>query len=175
MPDSQPQQGDPRVILWFGWGLLALGIPMFLFGIYFALLADESADWPKVEGVVASATVRTHTSVGRMNRPFTDSDNTYYPEFGYTYSVGGKSYSSSRFSLGESAQDYSDRQDAEKAASEHPAGSKVEVFYDPADPSSAVLRPGLSTGSWVPLLLGLFFGGSGLLLLRMLRKLKPAV
>jgi len=174
MPDSQSQQGDPRVIFWFGWALVALGLPMFLFGIYFAFLADESANWPKVEGVVSNSSVRTYTPVGQMNRAFTDSDSTYYPEFRYTYTVDRQTYTSSRYSLGESGQGFPDREDAQKAASEHPAGSKVDVFYDPADPSSAVLRPGSSTGSWVPLLLGLFFGGSGLLMLRMLRKLKPA-
>jgi hypothetical protein len=176
MNTQAPQQPDTRVIFWFGWGLVALGVPMFLFGIYFALLADDSKDWPKAEGTVTSSAVRTHVSVDQTNRAFSenDSDRTYYPEFRYSYTVDGQSYSSSRYALGESAPAHAQREDAQKAASKHPAGSKIDVFYDPGDPGSAVLRPGASTGSWVPLLLGLFFGGSGLFLLRMLRKLKPA-
>lgn len=174
MNTPDPQQPDIRVLIWFGWGLVAFGAPLVLFGIYFALLADESQSWPKVEGTVTSSNVRTHVSVSQATEVVSDNDRTYYPEWVYKYTVDGQDYSSSRYALGESAPDHGEREDAQKAASAHPAGSKMDVFHDPADPSSAVLRPGSSTGSWVPLLLGLFFGGVGWWMLSLVRKLTPA-
>lgn len=176
MNETSPQQPDPRVLLWLGWGLALFGLPLVLFGIYFAFLASDSNSWPQVEGTVSNSRVRINSSVDQTNRAFSenDSDRTYYPELTYSYTVDGQTYSSSRYALGESAPDFKEREEAQAAASAQPAGSNVNVYYDPADPSSAVLRTGASTGSWVPLLMGLFFGGAGLLILRMVSKLKPA-
>lgn len=48
-----------------------------------------------------------------------------------------------------------------KAASRYPKGGAVTVYYDPNDPSEAVLKAGLNRGTLAPLLMGLALGAAG--------------
>ena len=59
----------------------------------------------------------------------------------YTYSVGGKEYVGTE--LRHNFVYSGDRGDDDQMMMRYPEGSKVQVFYDPRDPSSAVLEVGL--------------------------------
>ncbi|MBI1354041.1 MAG: DUF3592 domain-containing protein [Acidobacteria bacterium] len=165
-------QSSARVLYWCAWGFSSFGLLLVLFGIYFARLAGASSSWPKTEGKVERVGVRTYVSVNHQHTA--RGVRTYFPEVQYSYSVDGRPYASKRFSLGEDAQDYQERDDAVKAASAYRAGDAIDVYYDPSDPSSAVLQKGFTMGSWVPLLMGLVFGGFGALLFWSFGKLSPA-
>jgi hypothetical protein len=73
---------------------------------------------------------------------------TYVAEIHYTYTVGGKSYSGDRVTLG-SFHFGSSRNSHQKASAlleRQPKGSQVRVFYNPTQPGEAVLQPGIHGG-----------------------------
>jgi len=65
----------------------------------------------------------------------------FMPVVEYTYSVGGRDYSSR--SIWPDTEVSGDRHYAERIAARYPVGKIVFVFYDPADPK----RAGLEIGS----------------------------
>lgn len=73
-----------------------------------------------------------------------DADGTtYIARIRYAYQVAGRDYTADRVrywtvSAGRGA--------AERIVEAHPVGSKVTVYYNPADPSDALLRPGITAG-----------------------------
>ena len=108
-----------------------------LFGLVFALIgaaagvqgthalvqSRRARSWPAVRGHVTSArfqdTADSHTAT-----------RIYH----YAYEVGGRAYSGDREHFGA-------RIAASRAVLRYRAGDWVNVFYNPADPAHAVLRP----------------------------------
>ncbi|MFH7242679.1 MAG: DUF3592 domain-containing protein [Spirulina sp.] len=155
-----------NTLFWFGLGLGALGGLFSVFGIYFLFTANESWSWPSVEGSVVNSEVRRDISLRHSTAGTTRKTHTkYYVSVNYTYDVEGTSYLSSRYSLGQGdrvSRTYKDRSDAEaEAESRFPEGTTVTVHYDPKQPTEAVLAAGWNWGTFVPLLMGIFLGGSG--------------
>lgn len=155
--------------------LALLGVALAVFGVYFIWYGIEARGWPSVQGQIVATMVRSHT-LGTVPRGLPadqrERARTYYPEVTYRWSVGGQTFTGSRYALGESQEDFSERADAERAAARYPAGQAIEVFYDPADPSSAVIDRSSQSGTFVPLPLGLLMlamGAGGLLKLPQLR------
>ena len=74
----------------------------------------------------------------------TNSYQTYYaPEVTYQYEVNGVQYTGSR--VAELAGRYGSKSDVEKFLADHPVGSTVTVYYDPADANNAILEKGLGS------------------------------
>ncbi len=113
-----------------------------------------STGWPQATGVVQSSTVEREDSDGDAVQ-----GNAARVKIVYAYTVRGQNYRASRFSFGDGVPD-SDAI-AEGLVSQYPVGQTVTVYYSPSDPAVAVLRPGASWSSWLPLLLGgaFFFAG----------------
>ncbi|WPL13115.1 DUF3592 domain-containing protein [Thiorhodovibrio litoralis] len=150
----------------FGLGVGALGALLIVFGIYFLFIANETLSWSSAEGSVLNAEVSTHVSLTK--NPAGAARNTYveyYVSVQYTYDVEGDSYTSSRYSLGQgerASRLYGARAEAEaEAASRFPQGAAVTVYFDPKNPTDAVLKTGWNWGTFVPVLMGLFLGGTG--------------
>jgi hypothetical protein len=89
------------------------------------------------DGVVLSSTVKVSSG--------SEGGSTFAARIKYRYPVAGREYVGDRYDfLGGSS---SDGSYARRAVSENPPGKAVTVYYDPADPSEAVLRleaPGIS-------------------------------
>lgn len=145
-------------------GLTALGAACAAFGVYFILYSQEAGSWPTVEGRIVSTAVRAHTP-RRGSTTLTPSERErrrrYYPEVTYTWTVDGRTFEGSRFSLGEGLPDHGEREQAEAAARAFRPGAPIAVFYDPAEPSSAVLDRSQKWGAFVPLPLGLLMLAAG--------------
>lgn len=91
-------------------------------------LARESVRWPATEGeVVDVAVFRAGGGGARIV---------------YRYTVDGRAHESRRIAFVNRARG---RTRSELAA-EYPAGRAVTVRYDPDDPETAVLEPGVTTG-----------------------------
>lgn len=164
MSDEQVQA--QKVLSRFGIGLGALGGLFSVFGVYFLFTANESLSWRSVDGAVVETQVVRDTRSRRGAAGATLSNYVeYYVSINYTYDVEGNSYSSSRHSLGQGnrvSRRFKERSDAEAvAASRFPEGTMVTVYYDPKQPTEAVLATGWDWGTFVPLLFGIFLGGSG--------------
>lgn len=159
-------------------GLLLLGLFFALFGVYFIALGSEARSWPQTAGTIQSVTVRTSVLMSggaAMTPEQRERRRQYYPQISYRWEVGGQSYTGSRFRLGTTHEKYNQREKAVAAASRYKNGASIDVYYDPSDPSQAVLLKAASGGVFVPLPLGLLFAAAGWLGLRKIDLLRNAV
>jgi hypothetical protein len=104
----------------------------------------RTAGWSRVDGEIVSSAVRTKRW---------DPDNlpTHGLALDYVYVAAGQTHHGHHYDLADTS---TSGTWAEDTARTLPAGARVPVFYDPENPSEAVLRAGLPDGG--PVLLGLF-------------------
>jgi len=84
------------------------------------------------KGIVVASKVKRHEADS-------SSGATYEPFVRYRYTVAGRDYSSTRYAYGMGST--SDRGHASRIVADHPPGREVRVWYDPDDPSEALLKP----------------------------------
>ena len=148
------------------WFVILGGVGLLIFGVVFLREANASRSWPSVQGRVQNVSVVKNSSSGTQG--------SYHYVVTYAYQVDDQSYTGNRYSLGSgstASKRYPGESEARTASrSDYPAGSMVDVYYDPADPASAVLNPGASWGTFGPLLMGLIFVPGGIFLLRAIRR-----
>ena len=101
--------------------------------------AAETDKWPITNGTVTRSEV-----AGAMK---------YYPSVSYTYIVDSAAYTSTR--IGNMNFNTKNRSVVEKALKNYPLGSEIKVYYNSADPSKALLEPGINTGNILLLTFGL--------------------
>jgi cytochrome c-type biogenesis protein CcmH/NrfF len=93
--------------------------------------ATASTRWRATDGRVLSSGVNSHYGMHHTM--------TFEPQVVYEYQSGGQLYHGERVSFGvtagTSSPDWADR-----VVARYPPGSSVQVFYDPASPSEAVLE-----------------------------------
>jgi hypothetical protein len=115
----------------YGFGLLIGGMVVWalVLGVRAFKKIKESKNWPKTSGIITQSSVET----GFVNREFIAS-----PKVTYEYEVDGQRYTSSQLSVIEwnSADVASARERAEKFR----PGQRVDVYYDPKNPSFAILN-----------------------------------
>ena len=112
---------------------LSLGV-----GITNLRAARQSEQWSTVGGEVVHSEVEEHISVRRDKNDRATTTVTDESNIVYVYRVGGEEYRGQRVRF-----DWEmDRADAEATVAKYPVGTLVTVYYDPDDPSSAVLEPG---------------------------------
>jgi len=130
---------------------LLIGVPLLLIWFYLRRQAQASLRWPTVPGrIVDSRLIQTRDA---------DGDAAPTAAVTYAYAAGGVALQGNRVSIG--------GRDARAVVERYPAGTDVQVAYDPNKPSSAVLEPGgsgmkalLTIGVIVivaSILLGVFF------------------
>jgi hypothetical protein len=101
----------------------------------------EAGNYATVQGKMVDA--RIESSRGRRG-------TSERAELAYRYTAMGREYTSKRLRHGTEAGD----RFAREFVAAHPAGSEVTVYYDPGDPSRAVLTPGvIGMDSFVPMFL----------------------
>jgi hypothetical protein len=129
------------------------GIGAFL--IYYSFRsrkkADASQGWPSTNGLVTEARVSHSTSTDADG----EAQDSYSPQVRYHYSIAGQEYEGSKISFG-MQQSFSSRSKAEQALTSFPQGSQVALYYNPANPSEAVLER-KAGGSTLSLVLGIIF------------------
>ena len=123
----------------------AAGIGISIWGWSVLQDARVSESWPATDGEILSSNVREDT----------DEDGTsYFGDVTYRYSVDGISYVTDNVSFGQYG---GSRGHAEEIVDRYPAGSGGTVHYDPADPVTAVLEPGVTWSSYFLLIFGAVF------------------
>ena len=115
------------------------GAVFFLFALPPLQYSNTSKSWPTVPGTIT----RSEVDVWRR-----DGKTHYQPDIGYTYSVDGKKYSSSKITVGEPPLD-NNVTPAKRLQAEYPVGKEVVVYYDPELPESSALKPGTKTGDFL--------------------------
>jgi Protein of unknown function (DUF3592) len=119
------------------------GLFMLVGALQLILCLDNSAQgiaaasWPTTSGVIRSSYVREVTGGGGSG---------YIPSVTYSYMAGSESFLGTRIWLME----FSELpDDARRTVDNFPVGSAVKVYFDPKRPNQSLLRPGLSTFSWM--------------------------
>jgi hypothetical protein len=96
-----------------------------------------AARWPRTQARILSSAAESRRVL--TNRGGGSTMVVWSPLVEYSYQANGREYYSSRVSFG--ADFAGDRALAEKTVARYPIGSGVAVYYDPANPASAVLEP----------------------------------
>jgi len=118
--------------------LLIVGIIGFVFlilnavflGIIFFMRRKMAAvsQWPSTMGTVVMSTIEQRSS--------SEGGYTNYPVVQYSYQVGGQAYQSMKLAPGPEVGGTG----AGRVVARYPAGAQVMVFYNPQNPSDAVLE-----------------------------------
>jgi hypothetical protein len=139
---------------------IAIGGAIIRYAMRMAAKARQSLSWPSVEGEIAHSAVLYQTSTSTT----TGGTSTYKADIAYRYKINGANYSSSRISI----VDFSSTPGRARSIVErYPDQSRVLVYYNPSDPSEAVLEPGAAGGINLLYLVGGAFAASGLFFLIM--------
>lgn len=109
--------------------------------------AKASASWPTAQGEVIKSEVTRNTDG--------EGHTSYSPEVTYTYFADNQSRKSYTIKFGENS--YGNKRTADEIAAKYPIGKSVTVFYDPQNPEKSVLEPGVSSGSYIVLGIGVLF------------------
>lgn len=173
---SANKQPPGKILLWTALGLSLLGLLMAGWGATFVLDANDSRNWPSTTGAVDNVRVTWSTSNTAPDSGTRARE--YYYEVYYGYEVGGQLYSGSRYSLGDgstaSDRTWNTEEEAREAASNAYSPSQpIDVYYDPSDPASAVLKTGAGVGTYVPMIFGVALLLVGLLLGWLYLRLRP--
>jgi hypothetical protein len=136
--------------------VLVIGVAAVVGGITLMSASRKASGWPVVTGRIVERSVGPSTTTG-ASRP----GRYFEPRVTYDYTVAGKSYQGHR--IGIATQAY-DEDKARKVASELP--DSVEVHYNPADPSDALLQPSSAGMGLLVLIFGVIAAlvGGGMLL-----------
>jgi hypothetical protein len=137
---------------------IAIGAGMLYYARRVSAKAQESLLWPSTEGTIS------HSAVLMQTQQTSSSTNTanYKADVAYRYKVHDRDYSSGRITLA----DYSSTASrAEGIVNRYPSGAPVTVYYNPGDPSDAVLERGGTSGIRVLYIIGGVFAAAGVLFL----------
>lgn len=117
---------------------VVLGIGAFLGMQMASSYADRVAQWPSVSGKIVTSEVTTATTRTKYGLR-----TTLVADIKYAYSVSGENYQGLHLRLLPMLH-MKPGGTPEELVAEYPVGRTVEVYYDPSDPSAAVLIPTLA-------------------------------
>ena len=120
-------------------GFIFLLFNVIFLGVIFTAQKDAAAvtKWPTTTGTVLMSTLESRrTNNGR---------HAQYPVVLYSYQVGGRSYEGNRIAPGPEVGGTG----APKRLAKYGTGTQVTVYYNPNDPSDAVLETTVSSIFWL--------------------------
>ncbi len=134
---------------------LIVGVLFSVLGVKTIIKAFDSRDWLNCEGTITHSEIITKTS--RSNSGTTSTR--YSPKIQYEYVVEENTYSSSNISFGgrNAGRDY-----VQQTVDYYHVGLIVEVYFNPENPTESALEPGVTSGTYMPLAMGLIFMGVGM-------------
>lgn len=127
-------------------GFVLLILNAVFLGILFFMRRKMAAvsQWPSAMGTVNTSYLERRSSG--------DSGSTNYPVVQYSYQVGGRMYQSTKLAPGPEV----GGSGAGKVVARYPSGAQVMVFYNPQNPSDAVLEK-KAPAQWVMWLILIIF------------------
>ena len=120
---------------------LLVAVPFVIVALVFLIIVlragakvRASKNWPTTPGRVLNSYIEP-----RRSRSGRGTSTAYYAVVFYEYMVNGQRLQSNRIRFG-SDLGYGWTSPAQKTVDQYPPGAMVEVFFNPADPSEAVLQ-----------------------------------
>jgi hypothetical protein len=134
-------------------GVLAIGL-VVVFGLYLFLkgarnvqMALASPAWPKTSGMVIRSDTTRNVSPGTRR---TAASVTFSTKTVIRYAVNGQEYDTDVLHFGQTLGS-SDKSEAALQHLRYPEGKEVTVAYNPRNPATAVMKPGLHAEAfWLP-------------------------
>jgi hypothetical protein len=117
-----------KMLLW----LLALLLVFWIACLPRYLRIKKSAQWPSAPGVMTSSFIQ---------RGICKNVPCYQGRIAYRYRVENTEYTGTAFDLGRSH--WAAQESWQKVLDRYPIGKAVSVYYEPGNPTRAVLEPGL--------------------------------
>lgn len=118
---------------------IAIGGGLLYYARRISAKARQSLTWPAAEGVISHSAVLL-----QMQESSSSNDSpTYKADVTYRFKVRGRDYSSERITLVDFS---STSRRAQGIVERYRDGAPVTVYYNPVDPSDAVLERGGTTG-----------------------------
>lgn len=111
--------------------MILFSLLMFGIIVYLRIAANAVKNWSSVPGKVTTSRVSYESSADKTNAT---------PFVVYVYEVDGKTYEENSISPG-----ILTISNAEKVVARYPRGSEVTVYYNPKNPSQAVLEKNSQT------------------------------
>ncbi len=114
--------------------LTGFGLVLLLFFIGARRYSKQAANWPSVRGKIVRSVVEQYEerdSDGRLR-------TSYRPVVEFAYPVRGSDYHGNQTKVGVTVS--AGKAYAEKVIAKYPAGSEIDVHYDPNDPSTSALE-----------------------------------
>ena len=137
-------------------GVAAVGVLVLVYGGWQGSKGNAAAHWPTTTGKILEASLYQSNT---WNDHF-GTEGTYIPKLRYSYKVDGVTYEGHNQTLSAGVFtfffDKVSRAEAHAVIDPYNTGDVVTVYYDPADPAMAVLRPGASTESKWSVVTGVF-------------------
>jgi Protein of unknown function (DUF3592) len=151
-----------------GVGLVSLcmfivGLVVSGWGLFELKQARESSGWPSTPGTITRSAIH-QVANNKENQP----ETTYYPHIQYRYAVFGKGYTADRIAFGSPSG--GDQGQAQKIVDRYFTGKTVTVYYDPDDPSVAVLNAGDRLQAHVMIAAGVMFAAGGIFFFKVWRR-----
>ena len=139
-----------------GWGLaffgtlfLVIGLAMTAAGGHNIYLGYVSRGWPATQGEIVYSMGEKSESVTEDEEGERRRSMTYSTRLVYRYAVDGFERYGNVRQFGELSG--AGREWAEQIVEKYPKGAKVRVVYDPSDPDTSVLEPGVYPDAyWIP-------------------------
>lgn len=120
----------------FGAGTLLLGVAYIITTIVTRVRHQGTANWPKVTGTIKKAFVYQH-----VRSTSSGTTTTFTPVVAYAYAVDGQEYrAQKRNVLPYDQVSLTSGDEAKIICGRYPSESEVPVYYNPINPSQAVLE-----------------------------------
>ncbi len=127
--------------------LVGFGLVMLMFFFAARRAAKQAATWPVVRGKIVKSEVEEYQERDEDSDGRTRWRTAYRPAVEYVYVANGRELRGNQISYGMSVS--AGKGYAEKVAAKFPIGGKIDVHYDPANPSNSALTAGGAGATWI--------------------------
>ncbi len=131
-------------------GIMLVVVSAFLvfYGLNMLIKGKASNSWPVCQGTVVSSDIEQESKTDSYEKQTVS----YRAHVVYSYLVNGTAFRSNRIAF----ETYSTSQKGKvlAIANKYPAGETITVYYDPADPNSAILEKGTGTAAYFIIVVG---------------------
>ena len=149
---------------------IAFGVFILPLSLLAAVNSMQMAEWPSTQGIVTGGYIDPYwTSSGGKHA---DHYWVYTPRVSYSYNVSGVEYSCA--SIWRQDHQSKSANEAQRVINSYPTGMAVTVYYDPSNPSIAVLDKTEESSPFVPMAIGAALLSLGILGLVYVRRKSKA-
>ena len=101
----------------------------------------QSENWDKGTATITSSEIEKTERRSKDPQGFNQTSTSYSVRVKYSYTVEGSNYEGNTIGFG--TMSHNEKSDAQEELKSYPKGKKIDVYYDPENPSDSVLKKGV--------------------------------